>query len=127
MRNFLCGLVLVLAFGLNAVPVQASGQVMITTYAEDFQITNGNIGCPKGPWGNAFAVNIERLMGKMPVRDMEQLMRLIQQFESRHGVQVESKTRTENFQTTSDKIRTESTGPATGVGAQLCQLAGQYV
>ena len=127
MKNFLCGFALVVAVSFNTIPVQASGKVMITTYAEDFQITNGNIGCPKGPWGNAFAVNIERLMDKMPVRDMEQLMRLIQQFESRHGVQVESKTQTKDFQVTSDKIRTESTGPATGVGAQLCQLAGQYV
>jgi hypothetical protein len=107
--------------------VYAAPKIMVTTVVKDFVVTNGNIGCPKGPWGNAFAVNIERLMGKMDVRSMANLMNLISEFESLHGVNVRSKTTVENFTTTSDEIRTTTTGPVDDIGSRLCALAGGFV
>jgi hypothetical protein len=122
-------LALAVAGALVSTPsaVYAAGNVMVTTVVENFEVTNGNIGCPKGPWGNTFAVNVENLMGKMDERSMEKLLALIGQFESTHGVSVESNTTVRNFETTSDKIRTSTTGPVGGIGAQLCALAGSFV
>ncbi len=119
------GIISVLALSPSA--SLAAGNVMVTSVVKDFVLTGGNIGCPKGPWGNAFAVDVDRLMGKMDERSMEQLINLIGQFESKNGVEVRSNTNVRNFQTVSDTIRTKTTGPAEGVGAQLCNLAGAFV
>ncbi len=127
MKKIILALGLASALTLSPSAGLAAGNVMVTTLVEDFVVTGGNIGCPKGPWGNAFAVDIENLMGKMDERSMTELMELIGQFEAEHGVNVNSKTRVNNFQTTSDVIRTRTTGPLEGIGAQLCELAGAFV
>lgn len=77
--------------------------------------------------GNTFAVNIENLMGKMDAKSMGDLMYLIGQFETKNGVEVRSKTTVKNFTTTSDEIRTTTSGPVDGLGAALCALAGGFV
>ena len=122
-------LAIALAGALLATPsaVYAAPQGMVTTVVTDFVVTNGNIGCPKGPWGNAFAVNVENLMGKMDARSMGNLMYLIGQFEREHGVHVKSKTTVKDFSTVSDEIRTTTNGPVDGIGAALCALAGGFV
>lgn len=100
----------------------AEGRIMITTYTNDFEFAAGNIGCPKGPWGSAFVVDLNRLGDKMNIRNYEELFRLIDRYERRHGIQIRSKTRVENFEVIEDRIRTEATGPVDEVGTLLCEL-----
>lgn len=105
----------------------AEGRIMITTYVNDFQFSTGNIGCPKGPWGNAFAVDINNLLDKMQERDMEELFEMIGDYERIHGIHVSSRTRVENFQLMEDKIRTQATGPVDNVGSELCWLVAAFL
>ncbi|MEO0974888.1 MAG: hypothetical protein AAFX85_17505 [Pseudomonadota bacterium] len=124
MRSLQAG-ILGLALMLLLPAANAEPKIMITSYANDFEFVNGNIGCPKGDWGNAFVVGFVKLIDKLPARDAEELMRLIDNFERRHGVLVQSRTRSEDFEITEDKIRTETTGPVDEAGAALCShIAG---
>ncbi len=127
MRKIILGLSMTGALALAPNIGVSAGNIMVTTVVNDFVVTGGNIGCPRGPWGNAFAVDISNLMGKMDERSMQELMDLIGQFESRHGVNVRSKTVVKDFQVESDNIRTSTTGPVDDLGAQLCGLAGAFV
>ncbi len=112
---------------LLAPAARAQPQIMITSYANDFEFVNGNIGCPKGPWGNAFVVSFVKLLGKLPERDAEELLRLVDNYERRHGVLIQSRTRAENFEVTEDKIRTQTTGPVDDAGAELCAHIGGFL
>ncbi len=127
MTKLILSLGVVGALALTPSTGMAAGKVMVTTVVDDFVMTGGNIGCPRGPWGNAFAVDIENLMGKMDERSMENLIDLISQFEGENGVGINSKSSVRDNVLTSDVIRTSTTGPVDGVGAELCALAGAFV
>lgn len=105
----------------------AEGRIMITSYTNDFEFASGNVGCPKGPWGNAFVVDLNRLGDKMNIRDYEALFNLIDRYERKHGIEIRSKTRVENFQVIEDRIRTQATGPVDDVGTQMCNLIAGYL
>lgn len=116
-----------LVVATSYIPSHAAGSVMITTHVENFEMVGGNIGCPSINGNSAFAVDLGRLLGKLGDRRGQQLLDLIAQFEAENGVGVKSNTRTRNMQAESDNVTTSTTGPATGVGAEICELIGPYV
>ena len=122
MRWLIISLFASLAISLSSMTATAQGRIMITSYTNDFEFASGNVGCPKGPWGSAFVADINRLGDKMNIRDYEEMFRLIDRYERRHGIQIRSKTRVENFEVIEDRIRTEATGPVDEVGSLLCEL-----
>ena len=127
MKKLLASITFGVSMLLSAGYAHAEGRIMITSYTNDFEFASGNIGCPKGPWGNAFVVDLNRLGDKMHIRDYEALFNLIDRYERKHGIEIRSKTRVENFQVIEDRIRTEATGPVDDIGAQMCSMIAGYL
>lgn len=105
-----------------SLPAHAEGRIMITSYVNEYTFAAGNIGCPKGPWGNAFVADVNKLGDRMNMRDYELMFELISEYEIAHGLQVEARSRVNDYTTVKDGIRTQATGPVDAIGAQLCSL-----
>jgi len=127
MRRLAYTILTVLFSTMLAGQAKAEGRIMITSYTNDFQFASGNVGCPKGEWGNAFIVDLDRLGDRMNIRDYEEVFNLIGRYEYKHGIQIRSKTRVRDFEVIEDRIRTEATGPVDDVGTALCSLIAGYL
>lgn len=127
MRRLALAVFIGLLLNFAAEKAHADGRIMITSYTNDFEFASGIVGCPKGPWGSAFVVDLNRLGDKMDIDDYEELFNLIGRYERHHGIEIRSKTRIEDYRVIEDRIRTEATGPVDEVGTELCSLIARYI
>ena len=127
MRSFTLAILTSISLYFSASSAHADGRIMITSYTNNFEFASGNVGCPKGVWGNAFVVDLNRLGDRMDDRDYEELFRLIGVYERKHGIEIRSKTRVQDMRVIEDRIRTEATGPVDETGIEMCELIAKYI
>ena len=109
-------------------PAMAMGNVMVTTEVTDqSEMSGGNVGCPKGPWGNAFAVDVNKLLDKMRAHEAHAFLEMVGDFEMQNGVEIQSKTTVRDMQLETDVIKTTAVGPPTDFGAELCSFAAKFI
>ncbi len=105
----------------------AGGSVTVTTHVENHATEGWTISCPAGDGHPAIMIDVDRLFDSMTVAEMEHFADVVSQFESENGVSISSRTETDDDgNVTSDVIHSSSTGPASGAGAELCDIVRRH-
>lgn len=102
------------------------GPVTVNTQFRDHVLEGWTISCPAGDGHPAIMIDVDKLFDNMTEAEMEKFSDLVSQFESQNGVRISSTTKIRDSVAQSDKIDATSTGPARGVGEQLCDMVRQF-
>jgi hypothetical protein len=99
------------------------GKVRVTTVVREGRVTSWNVGCPEPGKSSGTVYNMATVTRGMSERESAELLRLINQIESRHGTRVGSKTQVKNRTTQRDTVTTNAVAPeGDSTAASLCDL-----